>query len=202
MHLIYLLCYLCIMKQVDALKRKLKPGEVYRRAELEQWSTAIDRHLQELVKAGTLEKLANGLYYVPKQSTFGKAPAEDHELVSAFLKDSRFVIVSPNDYNSLGVGTTQLYNTRRVYNYKRHGDFKLGNRAFHFVRKPYVPEKVTKEFLLVDLLNNLKELAEYETAVVENVKEKAKTMNKARLKYLADHFGTVKTRKLFDSLLK
>lgn len=190
------------MKQVEALKRKLKQGEVYRRAELEQWSTAIDRHLQELVKSGTLEKLANGLYYVPKQSTFGKAPAEDHELISAFLKDNRFVIVSPNDYNSLGVGTTQLYNTRRVYNYKRHGDFKLGNRTFHFVRKPYVPEKVTKEFLLVDLVNNLKELAEYETAVLENVRVKARTMNKARLKYLADHFGTVRTRKLFDSLLK
>lgn len=202
MLLICLLCYFCLMKQVEALKRKLKQGEVYRRAELEQWSTAIDRHLQELVKTGTLEKLANGLYYVPKQSIFGKAPAEDHELISAFLKDSRFVIVSPNDYNSLGVGTTQLYNTRRVYNYKRHGDFKLGNRTFHFVRKPYVPEKVTQEFLLVDLVNNLKELAEYETKVLENVKEKAKAMNKARLKYLTDHFGTVRTRKLFDSFWK
>ena len=54
----------------------------------------------------------------------------------------------------------QLYNARRVYNYKRHGDFKLGNRTFHFVRKPYVPNKLTEEFLLVDLINNLKRVAE------------------------------------------
>jgi hypothetical protein len=42
------------------------------------------RHLQELVKDGTLEKLSGGLYYVPAQSTFGKVPAEEHALVERF----------------------------------------------------------------------------------------------------------------------
>jgi len=174
---------------------------VYRRGDLEQWSAAIDRHLQELVKAGVVEKLSGGLYYVPKQSTFGKTPADDTTLVSAFLKDNRFVVTTPNDYNTLGVGTTQLYNTRRVYNYKRHGNFKLGNRSFDFIRKPYVPEKVTKEFLMVDLVNNLKHLAEDQPAVLEKVKKKAKTLDKAKLKHLADNFGTVGTKKLFNQLL-
>lgn len=195
------LVYLYTMKQLEVLQRKLKQGEVYRRADLAQWSNAVDRHLQELVSSGTLEKLANGLYYVPKQSAFGKAPAEDKELVSAFLKDRHFVVTSPNDYNALGLGTTQLYNTRRVYNYKRHGDFKLGNRSFQFVRRPYVPEKVTREFLLVDLVNNLKDLAEDQSAVLEKVKEKVKSMDMKKLKYLATRFGTVKTRKVFNSFL-
>ncbi|HEU5364960.1 MAG TPA: DUF6088 family protein [Hanamia sp.] len=189
------------MKQIELLKRKLRSGAVYHRAELSKLSTAVDRHLQELVKTGVIEKLAGGLYYVPKQSAFGKVPAGDNELVKAFLKDSRFVVTSANDYNALGVGTTQLYNTRRVYNFKRHGNFKLGNRSFHFVRKPYVPEKVTKEFLLVDLVNNLKHLAEDESAVINKVKEKVEIMNKSKLKYFSEHFGTVGTRKFFDSLL-
>ena len=151
-------------------------GAVYRRAELSKLSTAVDRHLQELVKTGVIEKLAGGLYYVPEQSAFGKVPARDNEFVKAFLKDSRFVVTSANDYNALGVGITQLYNTRRVYNFKRHGNFKLGNRSFRFVRKPYVPAKVTKEFLLVDMVNNLKHLAKDESTVINKIKEKVKIM--------------------------
>ena len=190
------------MKKVESLKSKLKPGEVYRRADLEKWSTAVDRHLQDLVKSGVLEKLAGGLYYVPKQSVFGKAPANDNELVEAFLKDNRFVITSPNDYNGLEVGTTQLYNTRLVYNYMRHGNFKLGNRTFQFVRKLYVPEKVTKEFLFVDLVNNLKNLPEDQSAILQKVKEKVALLDKSRLKYIVSRFGTVSTRKFFDSIMK
>ena len=189
------------MKQLDKLKQNLKQGEVYRRGDLQQWSTSVDRHLQELVKDGTLEKLSGGLYYVPAQSTFGKVPAEEHELVEAFLKDSNFLLTSPSDYNALGVGTTQLYNTRRVYNYKRHGEFKLGNRSFQFVRKPYVPTKLTNEFLLVDLVNNLDQLEEDQSAVMEKVKEKALTLDQANLLNLAEKFGKVRTRKLFKPLL-
>lgn len=190
------------MKQFVALKKQLKQGKVYHRADLKEWSTAVDRHLQQLVQEGTLEKLYGGLYYVPKQTVFGKTPADENELVGAFLKDNRFVVTSPNDYNTLGVGTTQLYNLRRVYNQKRHGTFKLGNRSFHFVRKPYVPDKVTREFLLVDLVNNVKHLAEDQTALLDNVKMKAKEMDQRKLKQLVRDFGTVGTKKQFAGILK
>lgn len=194
--------YFCKVNQIEKLKQKLKPGMVYRRADLQQWSTSVDRHLQELVKDGTLEKLSGGLYYVPTQSTFGKVPAEEHKLVEAFLKDSEFLLTSPSDYNALGVGTTQLYNTRRVYNHKRHGEFKLGNRSFQFVRKPHVPTKLTNEFLLVDLVNNLGQLEEDRSAVMDKVKEKALALDRAYLLNLAENFGKVRTRKLFKSLLE
>jgi len=189
------------MQKLNDLKKHLKPGEVYRRADLQAWSNAVDRHLQQLVKENVLEKLSGGLYYFPKGTAFGKTPAQEHELVRAFLKDDRFVVTSPNEYNALGVGTTQLYNTRFVYNHKRHGNFKLGNRTFNFVRKQYVPEKLTKEFLLVDLANNLKRLGEDQPALVENIKKKAKEMNPERLKTITDNFGTVGTKKLFASAL-
>lgn len=188
------------MKSVEALKKHLKPGEVYRRAELQNWSNAVDRHLQILVKDGTLEKLSGGLYYVPKQTAFGKAPADEMDLVGSFLKDDRFVITSPNDYNALGVGTTQLYNVRRVYNYKRHGEFKLGNRKFQFVMKSYVPSTLTPEFLLVDLVNNLKNLEEDQPSVLQNVKKKVKELDARRLKQMVNYFGKVGTKKIFKEL--
>ena len=70
------------MNAADELKRKLRPGRVYRRGELAQWSNAVDRHLAELVEGGTLKKLQQGLYYYPKQSTFGQVPPEEKELVT------------------------------------------------------------------------------------------------------------------------
>jgi hypothetical protein len=75
--------------------------------------------------------------------------------VAGFLKDHRFLLASPNAYNALGVGTTQLYDKTVVYNHKRHGQFSLGGRTFDFRQKPSLPKKLTREFLLVDLANNL-----------------------------------------------
>jgi hypothetical protein len=72
------------------LRSLLKKGHVYRREDLLGDSNAVDRHLKQLVNAGDLEKLAQGLYYVPKSSAFGRVPPKDDELVEAFLKDENF----------------------------------------------------------------------------------------------------------------
>jgi hypothetical protein len=189
------------MAQVDQLRRHLTRGSVYRRAELANWSKSVDRHLEELQADGTLQKLSPGIYYYPKESVFGKTPPEEKKLVQSFLKDDRFLLTSPNVYNSLGVGTTQLYNERTVYNHKRHGEYKLGNRVFQFRIKPHFPQKVTQEFLLVDLVNNVDTLAEDRNAVLSNVLAKAKTMDKKRLKHSVNAYGSVKAKKLFASMI-
>jgi hypothetical protein len=155
------------MEKVEELKKHLRRGNVYRRADLARWSKSVDRHLEQLVSEGTLEKLAPGLYHYPKVSAFGKVPPEDAALVRSFLKDDRFLLTTPNAYNSLGVGTTQLYNRKTVYNHKRHGDFELGGKKFSFRMKPHFPKKPTPEFLLVDLVNNIEELAEDRKALME-----------------------------------
>jgi hypothetical protein len=139
------------MEQLKELKKQLKRGNVYRRNELVQWSNAVDRHLAALINEGTLQKVSPGVYYYPKESVFGKLPPEETALVRTFLKDGRFLMTSPNAYNSLGVGTTQLYNKTTVYNHKRHGEFKLGNRTFHFQMKHHFPNTLSKEFLLVSI---------------------------------------------------
>lgn len=190
------------MAQLDQLKKHLTRGKVYRRAELANWSKSVDRHLEELLQDGTLQKLSPGLYYFPKESVFGKTPPEEKELVQSFLKDDRFLLTSSNAYNSLGVGTTQLYNERTVYNHKRHGEYKLGNRKFQFRIKPHFPKKATEEFLLVDLVNNVDTLAEDRNEVLKNVFSKVHTMDKKKLKLSVAAYGTVKAKKIFAPLLQ
>ena len=138
---------------LTAVKKHLRPGRVYRREDLAKWSASVDRHLKTLVVAGDLKKLRYGMYYCPKKLAFGEAPASEHELVRAFLRTDHFVVSSPNLYNQLGLGTTQLYNKRVVYNQKRRGTFDLGGCVYQFERRMNVPRKLSKEFLLVDLVN-------------------------------------------------
>ena len=189
------------MARLNDLKRHLKRGKVYRRADLTEWSKSVDRHLEELVKEGTLQKVAPGVYYYPKTSVFGNVPPDESDLVSAFLKDDRFLLVSPNLYNSLGVGTTQLYNKKVVYNHKRHGKFRLGNRDFEFQVKHHFPSKVTEEFLLVDLANNLDHLAEDNNDVQNKLLAKASKMSSKTLRQAVTKYGSTKTKKLFKPFI-
>jgi hypothetical protein len=189
------------MTRLQQLKRQLRPGKVYRREEVAQWSNAVDRHLRQLVEDGTLTKLAGGLYAYARQTVFGKAPAADNELVAGFLKDDRFLLASPNAYNSLGVGTTQLYDKTVVYNHKRHGEYALGGRKFDFRMKPAFPKKLSREFLLVDLVNNLDRLAESREELLERVQKQAVSADRPRLLRAARHYGNVRTRKFFERTL-
>ncbi|WP_246327136.1 hypothetical protein [Burkholderia guangdongensis] len=177
------------------LAGELRPGRVYRREDLARLSTAVDRHLQALVASGKLRKLAQGLYHAPKQSSFGPLPPADDRVVAGFLRDKDFLVFSPSAYNAVGLGTTQLYNRTFVYNRKRHGVFKLGNRQFDFRMKPRFPKKLTPEFLFVDLLNNLDELAEDRDAVLRLARSKLSSFDSARLQRAADSYGNVATRK-------
>jgi hypothetical protein len=189
------------MTKLQEFKRHLQPGRVYRRQDLAKWSSSVDRHIKQLVEDGTLSKLAGGLYVHPKETAFGKAPADDSMLVAGFLKDDRFLLASPNAYNTLGVGTTQLYDKTVVYNHKRHGQFSLGGRVFDFRVKPSFPRRLSREFLLVDLVNNLDRLAESEHEVLARVREQAVSLDAARLLRAADQYGNVKTKKFFSKAL-
>lgn len=189
------------MNKLNALKNHLRQGQVYRRADLLVWTNAVDRHLRQLVEDGTLTKLSGGLYYYPKQTSFGASPADDAKLVEAFLNDHRFLMTSPNAYNALGVGSTQLYNETVVYNHKRHGQFKLGKRSFDFRIKPHFPKTLSEAFLLVDLVNNVDRLAEEKSVMLEGVAKKAHAVDpKALGKAVRDYAG-VKAKKFFAPLL-
>lgn len=190
------------MSKLAEVKKHLRSGRVYRRAEVARWSNAVDRHLKQLLKEGVLTKLSGGVYYCPKRTVFGEAPPDDAKLVEAFLKDSRFLLTTPNAYNALGVGTTQLYNLTVVYNHKRHGCFKLGGRVFDFRMKPHFPAALTDEFLVVDLVNNLSQLEEDPAALLKRVKQKVSFLNRQTLLRAVRDYGGVRARKFFAEVLK
>ena len=186
---------------LEEFKKCLNPGQVYRRSDFARRSTAVDRYLKRLVVEGTLQKMARGLYYYSAKASFGLVPPEDEKLVRAFLKSDDFLLTSPNLYNSLGVGTTQLYNKRVVYNHKRHGLFELGGKEFDFRLKQKFPKELSEEFLLVDLFNNLHGLAEDQSAVLQSVKRKILKKSKSKMKRVVDTYAGKRTKILFNQWL-
>lgn len=173
----------------------LRAGTVYRREDLVRFSTAVDRDLRTLLASGRLEKLAQGLYHAPRQSRFGPLPPADGQLVGGFLRDSDFLVFSPSAYNAVGLGMTQLYNRTLVYNHKRHGVHRLGSRQFDFRVKARFPKELSPEFLYVDLLNNLDELAENRDSVLRRARDRLHSFDTVRLRRVAQAYGSVATRK-------
>jgi hypothetical protein len=180
---------------------RLRAGQVYRRKDLVGYFSSVDRELGRFVQEGKLCKAAQGLYYVPKKTPFGAAPPAEEALVAKFLEDDRFLVFNPSSYNSLGLGTTQLYNTTVVYNHKRHGKFKLAGMEFDFREKPRFPtaKQVNREFLLVDMLNNLDQLAEDHEKVLQLVQAKLSSFDAVRLQKAVKAYGSVRTRRLMSA---
>jgi hypothetical protein len=186
---------------LEELGKKLRPGQAYRRKDLARWSNAVDRHLRQLLEDGRLVKVRPGLYMVPRQTRFGPVPARPEKLVERFLGDDRFLVLSPNAYNSLGLGTTQLYNEPVVYNRKRHGRFELDGRIYDFRMRASFPSKPSEEFLLVDLLHNLGRLPEDRTSVLPRALERAEGMDRARLARAVRDYGSSRAERLLGPVL-
>lgn len=202
--LISLTCYILCMRQVKQcyeLLSQLKPGEVYSWDSLKEYSNSLGRDVKRLLEEGLLNKVGPGLYLRPQKSRYGLLPANERQLVSGFLKTDDYLMFSPNDYNSLRVGLTQLRNETFVYNNKRHEKIRLGRRNFNFKRPNNgFPKKLTKEFLLVDLINNLDYVGEPQDQVKESVARKVQSgeFDKKLLLSLAKQYGKVGTRKFFN----
>lgn len=177
------------MRNDEKLREAMEPGRVYRRQDLLGFSTAVDRDLKTLVAAGEVRKLAGGLYCRSLQNRFGAAPPDDKELVRAFLKTDDFLLTSYNNFTALGLGLTQVYSTYVVYNHRRAGDFQLGRKHFKFRLVPSYPASLTKEYLLVDLLNNLRNLPDDVSAVLRNLKSCLGEFDRERVTECLDHYG-------------
>lgn len=186
----------------ELLLNKMKQGQVYRRSDLARHTTAVDRYLNRLVMKKEVVKVSGGLYLRPLASAFGAVPPNEQSLVKTFLNDDRFLINSFNNYNQLGLGLTQLYGHNVVYNYKRFGEFELGGKKFFFKRVPKFPHQLSKEYLLVDMLNNLKELAEDEVLVFENLKKNKENFDPKKVLSLAKEYGRPRAKKFLDKVYR
>jgi hypothetical protein len=187
---------------LEKMSKLLVQGRVYRRSDFTSVSSNVDRNLKELVNRGELTKLQNGLYLRPRKTPFGEALADEDELLQKFLDDDHFVVYGPSMFNSLGLGTTQLYNEKVVFNRKRHGVMSLGGRTYTFYRWKEAPKKLSKEFLLVEMFNRLDDLSENKDLVVSNLKKKLSEFNLLKLNNSLNRFGTKSTQKKLKSLIR
>lgn len=185
----------------EKLLSHLDAGHIYRREMLASFSTSIDRDLAFLVRQNLVEKVAAGIYYKPEYSRFGALPSKEKELVKTFLRDDPFLLYSWNDYNGLGLGLTQLYNRMIVYNRKRHGLFELDGKQYDF-RRPSrgFPEKMSKTFLLVDLVNNMSELDEDAILIKKNIKKILANFNLGQVNKFVKLYGKIATKKFFKEI--
>lgn len=184
------------------LLKNLTRGNIYRRDELTVYSKAIDRELKLLENEGSLKKAGPGLYYYPKNTRFGFLPPNEHQLLSKFLKTEDFLLLSPNWYNALGLGLTQLSTTAKVYNTKRYDTLTLGGQQYSFIRPNNgFPKKLSREFLLIDLMNNLDEVGEDKEKLRKLITRKLNNFDKKKLFKLTEQYGKVRTKKFFKGLL-
>lgn len=201
-----LTCYIANMNREPKrfnLLSQLSAGEVYSWSDLEPLSGSLGRDLKQLQEEGYLRKVGPGMYLLPKKNMFGAVPASPEQVVSTFLKTEDFLIFTPNLYNGLGLGLTQLKNLTFVYNKKRHGTFKLGNRNFEFKLKPKgFPRKLTQEYLLVELVNNLEDTGELPSLLLDRVVQKLELheLNNKKIFEFAKLYGHVYTKKFFDAI--
>lgn len=191
------------VKRCYEILKSLSPGKLYSWDALKEYSSSPGRDLKRLLDKRLLKKVGPGLYLCPNKSRFGDLPATELQLVREFLKTDNFLMFSTNLYNTLGLGLTQLKNELVVYNHKRHETVLLSAREFHFKRpNNSFPNKLTKEFLLLDLMNNLKSVGEPETALKEKVAHSVYSgeFDKELLLSLVNKYGKVGTRKFFNQL--
>lgn len=79
---------------------------------------------------------------------------------------------------------------------------ELGNRMVTFERRYNIPRRLSPEFLLVDLVNELDQLAEDREVVLSRVREKAKEMPPKKLSRAVSLYGKYSTQKKFQEMLQ
>ena len=194
--------YCMKLRTSQKLYEQMEEGKVYRRDELSKLCSSVDRELKELVDAGLVSKPAVGLYYRPAKSKWGDVPASAEELIRAFLKTGDFLLTSTNAYNSLSLGLTQLSNVALVYNRRRVGRVKLGSLWYEFKHPVNYPKKLDKEFLYVDLLNNMDMLPEKSEELEAALKRRLEEESPEKLRKYAELYGKRSTQKKLNEFLK
>lgn len=182
--------------------RRLQEGRVYRTEEFRQVDSNPTRLVKRMVAQGRLMPLRHGLYYAPRQSSFGPVPPREGELLRAFFRGKPYLRTGPSTWNTLGLGTTMVEARPLVYNTTRTGQVELAGRHFD-LRRARFPRRATPEFFVVDLLENRgragldPELAHH--ALVEALK--VGRFSGDALESMATRFGTQVTQAFVRSAL-
>lgn len=185
--------------KAEMMLKSMHPGKVYTIRELLQDWPGACLDLRKLLDQKKIAKVSAGLYYKPKQTKYGPVAPADEVLVRSYLRDDDFLLVDVNSYASLVSGLTQMHMGYKVLNKRRHGRVTLAGFPFDFRVRRNFPKKVTKEFLMVDLLDNV-EQSENGVPMTENVLPFLKEYNREDLLRTARHYGNRSTERFLSQV--
>ena len=116
---------------------------------------------------------------IPRKFEFGEAPADEHELLKAFLKTHRFVVASPSDckpgFGNAGQHSSTTNGLSTITSGLEHFRSAIGCSLSE--RRTNVSKRLLRGvFVELILFNKLSILAEEWDAVLSRIREKAKEM--------------------------
>lgn len=184
---------------MTATRPRLQPGNVYRTRDLRRWAANPTRLANRLVREGLLQKLQNGLYYRPRQSSFGPVPPHPTKLLDAFFAGSPYLLTGSARWNELGLGATAVLAYPIVYNTTRTGLLRIGKRKF-LLRRVRFPKAPPDEWFAIDLIENRDRagvsLSELEEGLCRTLH--AGRLDSTRLQQMAEGYGTRETQALVE----
>ena len=195
-------------KKISAeMGEKLVYGQLYKRSALRVLSPhSLERHIAELVDTKVLRKQAPGIYLCIGGVTGDDGPVPDEKkLIETFLRDERYLVVTEKDYKTAGLPTPKTKGEKLVYNHKRHGygrKFRLGAIRYEFRVKPFIPEKLSKAFLIVDVINNLHLIVGDKKHAQRVVKNRAATIPYDKMVEAINEYAGARARKFFADFLE
>jgi hypothetical protein len=182
---------------------QLEAGRVYRTRDLAAWGANAPRLAKRLVRDGVLVSLGRGLFVRPKRGRFGVVPPADNEIMRAFLDGTPFVLMGPERWNTLRLGTTAMFAAPLVCNTKRSGTFEIGSRRF-ILRRVAFPARPTPDWYVIDLFEHA---AEAGSSRPELAAALARAVGRGRfdcdlLLLMARRFGTRPTQVLVEAAVR
>jgi len=178
---------------------RLKEGRVYRTEKFRDLDSNPTRLVNRLVR---LTPLSKGLYYAPRESSFGPVPPREDEVLRAFFRGKPYLRTGPSTWNALGLGATMVEVWPLVYNTTRSGRVELAGKPFE-LRRVRFPRQPTPEFFVVDLIENRGraglDVTVARHALVQALK--AGRFSREGMEDMAGRFGTQATRDFVQSAL-
>lgn len=182
---------------------RLEPCRVYLTSDLAVWSSAPSKLATELVERGLLKRAARGIYYTPTYGQPVRTLQLEADLVRAYLKGRRHMFTGHDNWRGLGLHVTIGGDVPWVYNDKISGLRSLGQFAFEFHRRRF-PDAPSREWFLVDLLNNMMQTTVWPNEIVTALTTTAceGMWSLEQLHAMALEYGNHQTRLLVEGALE
>jgi predicted transcriptional regulator of viral defense system len=171
-----------LSSQVKNKLNRFRNGQVFSFSDFEDLGNfeAVANALSRLKKAGVINRLSKGKYFVPQKTRFGTLGPSENQILESYLKTQGGYITGQATLNTLGL-STQVPNEIVIGGVRSSRTQKIGALNLRFQKGPQF--KVKKEEMgLVQILEALKNIKNVSDGNLEEsieiMKNKIKGLNR------------------------